>query len=146
MYLSFATFLSTFYLFSSIFARFSFLFPHFFSTFHPFNPLFPSVLALCNHFIWFYYFSSSYYRFVEIVSFFSLCVWLIPFSYFVSLSANEHTLPSDSLGSGGNVGGKRGAVGNRLLVLFNFLRRKKEEILPSTAGVGGQYHVDDKLY
>lgn len=91
------------------------------------------MLALVNHFVWFYYFSSAYYRFTEVVSFFALCVWLIPFAYFVSLSANDHTLPS--MTTDGSSDGRRSerGVGNRLLVLFNFLRRKKEEILPSTS-------------
>ena len=32
--------------------------------------------------------------FTEIASFFGLCVWLIPFALFVSLSAGENVLPS----------------------------------------------------
>lgn len=76
------------------------------------------VLVLANHYFWFRHFSapppysppsSSYpYRrfaagespyddypsFTEIASFFGLCVWLVPFSLFVSLSASENVLPS----------------------------------------------------
>ena len=32
--------------------------------------------------------------FTEIASFFGICVWLVPFSLFVSLSAGENVLPS----------------------------------------------------
>lgn len=32
--------------------------------------------------------------FTQIASFFALCVWLVPFSLFVSLSASENVLPS----------------------------------------------------
>jgi len=32
--------------------------------------------------------------FTEVASFFGLCVWLIPFALFVSLSASENVLPS----------------------------------------------------
>ena len=32
--------------------------------------------------------------FTEIASFFGLCVWLVPFALFVSLSAGENVLPS----------------------------------------------------
>lgn len=61
---------------------------------------------------------SSYYdtpsdvpTFTEIASYFGLCVWLVPFSLFVSLSASDNVLPtigseepamaSGSLGGGG---------------------------------------------
>jgi hypothetical protein len=32
--------------------------------------------------------------FTEIASYFGLCVWLIPFALFVSLSANDNVLPT----------------------------------------------------
>ena len=32
--------------------------------------------------------------FTEVASFFGLCVWLVPFALFVSLSAGENVLPS----------------------------------------------------
>ncbi|KAG7928064.1 hypothetical protein KL925_001364 [Ogataea polymorpha] len=68
------------------------------------------VLALLNHFLWFRHFNNPYVptiderlnpdfklphypSFTEIASFFGLCVWLIPFGFFISLSANENTLP-----------------------------------------------------
>lgn len=35
-----------------------------------------------------------YPSFTEIASFFGLCVWLVPFALFVSLSASENVLPS----------------------------------------------------
>jgi hypothetical protein len=60
-----------------------------------------------NHYLWFIHFSqppsrppASYYdrpeipSFTEIASYFGLCVWLIPFALFVSLSAGENVLPS----------------------------------------------------
>ena len=71
------------------------------------------VLVITNHFLWFRHFStatlsltsSSRYpksrydqldipSFTEIASYFGLCVWLIPFCLFVSLSASENVLPS----------------------------------------------------
>ncbi|KAF2090824.1 DUF396-domain-containing protein [Saccharata proteae CBS 121410] len=75
------------------------------------DPLFllSCVLVLLNHYLWFRHFSSPdirqpssypYYSpsdipsFTEIASFFGLCVWLVPFSLFVSLSAGENVLPS----------------------------------------------------
>lgn len=86
------------------------------------DPLFilSCVLVLANHWVWFRYFSSptafatqsvsSRYRagdrysysgynynqpsFTEIASYFGICVWLVPFALFVSLSAGENVLPS----------------------------------------------------
>ncbi|KAK7734400.1 erv26 superfamily protein [Botryosphaeria dothidea] len=76
------------------------------------DPLFilSCLLVLINHYLWFRHFSapptrSNYYpyntsrdysipTFTEIASYFGLCVWLVPFSLFVSLSAGENVLPS----------------------------------------------------
>ena len=69
-------------------------------------------LVILNHWVWFRHFSStpsygardSYHgryaaiqdqaSFTEIASYFGLCVWLVPFALFVSLSASENVLPS----------------------------------------------------
>ncbi|KAK4156640.1 transmembrane adaptor Erv26 [Chaetomidium leptoderma] len=77
------------------------------------DPLFLAscVLVLVNHYVWFRHFShhqerayqnaTSYYdtpddvpSFTEIASYFGLCVWLVPFSLFVSLSASDNILPT----------------------------------------------------
>ena len=52
------------------------------------------VLTLVDHFCWFFYFTSKYHSILEIASFFTLIVWIVPFMFFLSLSANEFTLPS----------------------------------------------------
>ena len=67
------------------------------------------VLVLADHFAWFFYFArvtqeARHTRpylnpsprapgFPEIASFFALCVWLVPLFLFLSLSANDNTLP-----------------------------------------------------
>lgn len=65
-------------------------------------------LVLFNHWIWFNHFSfstlvsqpqsrydpSSLPTFTEIASYFGICVWLVPFSLFVSLSASDNVLPT----------------------------------------------------
>ncbi|CCU74502.1 Golgi apparatus and endoplasmic reticulum integral membrane protein [Blumeria hordei DH14] len=67
-----------------------------------------SVMVLVNHYLWFSHFSSislaaipiSRYEvpvgptFTEIASFFGICVWLVPFALFVSLSASDNVLPT----------------------------------------------------
>jgi len=73
------------------------------------DPLFLTscVLVLVNHYLWFTHFSSvprgparSMYdspnvpTFTEIASYFGLCVWLVPFALFVSLSASDNVLPT----------------------------------------------------
>ncbi|KAK6531994.1 erv26 superfamily protein [Orbilia ellipsospora] len=94
------------------------------------------ILVVSNHILWFRHFSkppepmynygaptSAYNRhrqtyastmeykpvpsFSEISAFFGLCVWLVPFALFVSLSAGENVLPSTVGGdsSAGAVGG-----------------------------------------
>jgi hypothetical protein len=106
-------------------------------------------LVISNHYLWFRHFSSPpthssrgsssypYTRdtempsFTEIASYFGLCVWLVPFALFVSLSAGENVLPSmgseyatgegssfissgqtsGGFGTGAGAGGNVGAVG-----------------------------------
>jgi hypothetical protein len=77
------------------------------------DPLFllSCILVLLNHYLWFKHFShhqerayqnmSSYYdapndmpTFTEVASYFGLCVWLVPFALFVSLSASDNVLPT----------------------------------------------------
>ena len=73
-----------------------------------------------NHYMAFGYFSAKYYPFVEVIcfspskftyvqllnilnnitnssqilSYFTICLWIVPFSFFISLSSNEYVLPT----------------------------------------------------
>ena len=86
------------------------------------DPLFlmSIVLVLLDHYIWFRHFAqtqqrayqnmSSYYdtpkdvpTFAQIASYFGICVWLVPFALFVSLSASDNVLPTMG-GSGSGAG------------------------------------------
>ncbi|XP_050726959.1 protein TEX261-like [Eriocheir sinensis] len=67
-------------------------FPFFFLTSLPF--IFGIVLFFANHYLAFSYFSSFYYPASEVLGYFTMCVWLIPFMFFISLSANENVLPT----------------------------------------------------
>lgn len=78
------------------------------------DPLFilSCILVGLNHWLWFRHFSkpspqtANNWRqpyqiniediptFTEVASYFGLCVWLVPFALFVSLSAGENVLPS----------------------------------------------------
>jgi len=84
------------------------------------DPLFLTscILVLVNHYAWFVHFSKSHsspyatsyydqpYRttFSEIASYFGLCVWLVPFALFVSLSASDNVLPTMGSEMPGDVG------------------------------------------
>ncbi|KAM0326290.1 hypothetical protein ACHAQA_006888 [Verticillium albo-atrum] len=76
------------------------------------DPLFLAscALVLVNHYFWFRHFSDTQARsysnmrsiydqpdapsFTQIASYFGICVWLVPFSLFVSLSASDNVLPT----------------------------------------------------
>jgi hypothetical protein len=68
------------------------------------------ILAFINHYLWFNHFNNPYIptiderlnpdfklpyypSFTEIASFFGICVWMIPFALFISISSNENGLP-----------------------------------------------------
>lgn len=53
--------------------------------------------------------------FTEIASYFGICVWLVPFALFVSLSASDNVLPTENPAASANAangdGSKRKAQG-----------------------------------
>lgn len=76
------------------------------------SPLFLTscVLVIANHFLWFNHFHHPVIpplevrlrhdyvpphipTFIEVCSFFGICVWFVPFALFVSLSAHDNLLP-----------------------------------------------------
>merc|ERR1719187_259785 len=54
------------------------------------------VMVIVNHYFAFSYFGDNYYPFSEVMAYFTICMWLVPFAFFVSLSANENVLPTMS--------------------------------------------------
>ncbi|KZV77159.1 DUF396-domain-containing protein [Peniophora sp. CONT] len=70
------------------------------------------VLVIADHFLWFFYFADLTHQarqtprrlwktvppsFGEMATFFGICVWLAPLFLFLSLSANDHALPTGKL-------------------------------------------------
>lgn len=53
-----------------------------------------AVMLFINHWLAFRFFSQNWYQFTEVLSYFTLCVWLVPFALFISLSANDNVLPT----------------------------------------------------
>lgn len=125
-----------------------------------------AVLVLVNHYVWFRHFShhqerayqnmGSYYdapsdipSFTEIASYFGLCVWLVPFALFVSLSASDNVLPTmgsepspSAMGGGGIDGGnaRRRGQGMAKAVVDSI----RGTIRETTALFGGK-RPDDRL-
>ncbi|CAF0994193.1 unnamed protein product [Adineta steineri] len=55
--------------------------------------LFSMLLLVIHHYFAFSFFNSHYYPFPEILSYFTIFVWMVPFCFVLSLSANDYVLP-----------------------------------------------------
>mmetsp|Transcript_6305 Transcript_6305/g.17823 ORF Transcript_6305/g.17823 Transcript_6305/m.17823 type:complete len:206 (-) Transcript_6305:1166-1783(-) len=96
------------------------------------------VLSLVNHFLWFYYFANNYYDYRDVLSFFTVCVWMVPFSFFITISAGDNVLPfqfpvdpQQDSGIGGDGDEKKKKTSNVLLALFRYLAQKRDELFPT---------------
>ncbi|XP_053681368.1 protein TEX261 [Anopheles nili] len=93
------------------------------------------LLLIVNHYLAFVYFQLQYHTFSEILAYFTLCLWLVPFALFVSLSANDNVLPTSTNERTHLLGGNDDVVTNYfssrkkmgLLSLFSYA---KETLLP----------------
>ncbi|XP_067117811.1 protein TEX261 [Osmerus mordax] len=102
------------------------------------NFILSCVLVVLNHYMAFQHFAEEYYPFSEVLAYFTICLWVIPFSFFVSLSAGENVLPStmqqgDDVVSNYFTKGKRGKRSG-ILLIFSFL---KEAVLCTEEDLGG---------
>eukprot|EP00842_Homolaphlyctis_polyrhiza_P005888 jgi/Hompol1/62/HPOL_003978-RA len=112
------------------------------------------ILVLADHFVWFFYFAKFRYSMTEIASFFGILVWMVPFMYFISLSANDYTLPAfgkmqmqmqierqmendellaDDFQQQQKPQSPKKKTGNLIKMIANFVSAKKEELIPSTS-------------
>jgi len=57
---------------------------------------FENVSLGLNHYWAFSYFGIKYFSFLEVLAYFTVCLWMVPFLFFVSLSANDQILPTTS--------------------------------------------------
>ncbi|XP_033251015.1 protein TEX261-like [Drosophila miranda] len=90
------------------------------------------VMLVVNHFLAFQYFTTVYLLFTQVLAYFTVCMWIVPFALFVSLSANDSVLPTvnkqsrrspDVVSNYFSRNKKQG-----LLSLFNYM---KEQLLPA---------------
>ncbi|KAF2759274.1 DUF396 doamin protein, partial [Pseudovirgaria hyperparasitica] len=113
-------------------------------------------LVLTNHYLWFRHFSAppsrpppaypGYYTggrdytiptFTEIASYFGLCVWLVPFALFVSLSAGENVLPSMGSEYATGVGSSFASAGQEPVGLDAAERKKRVGLKGNGSGNAG---------
>ncbi|XP_015789054.1 protein TEX261 [Tetranychus urticae] len=52
------------------------------------------ILLFVNHYLAFTFFANGLYPLTQVLGFFTLCLWIVPFSFFISLSANDNVLPT----------------------------------------------------
>ncbi|SPP73562.1 protein TEX261 [Drosophila guanche] len=90
------------------------------------------VMLVVNHLLAFQYFTTVYVPFTQVLAYFTICMWIVPFALFVSLSANDSVLPTvneqsrrspDVVSNYFSRNKKQG-----LLSLFNYM---KEQLLPA---------------
>lgn len=55
------------------------------------------LLMVLNHYLAFSFFSSEYHPFSHVLGYFTIILWVTPFCFFISLSANENVLPTTIL-------------------------------------------------
>ncbi|XP_013780078.1 protein TEX261-like isoform X1 [Limulus polyphemus] len=108
-------------------------FPFFILTSAPF--IVTVALLVINHYLAFNYFGSVYYHFSEVLAYFTLCLWIVPFAFFISLSANENILPTVSeskplLTEDSDVVTNYFSHRSKRYGLLSFFNYAKESILP----------------
>ncbi|KAK9727422.1 erv26 superfamily protein [Basidiobolus ranarum] len=98
-------------------------------------------VVLADHFLWFQYFTIHATPVAHIASFFAICIWLVPFIYFISLSANDLTLPNYGAESSKSTSSPQIGVTNiqrrykgtgMLKSFLNVILRKGDDVLPHT--------------
>ncbi|KAI3396885.1 hypothetical protein diail_11589 [Diaporthe ilicicola] len=114
-----------------------------------------TVLVLINHFVWYKHFSSrqknayqnmaSYYEtpddmptFTEIASYFGICVWLVPFALFVSLSASDNVLPYENPAAAASADGSKRKAQGMAKALVDGVRNGLSQV----GGVAGLQKTD----
>ncbi|XP_033123834.1 protein TEX261-like [Anneissia japonica] len=94
------------------------------------------IMLFANHYIAFQHFTEEWYPFAEVLAYFTICLWLVPFAFFVSLSANDNVLPTTATTVGRGQSGGQDVVSsyfnkkskrNGLLAVFDFC---KETFIP----------------
>ncbi|XP_065919496.1 protein TEX261-like isoform X2 [Dysidea avara] len=98
------------------------------------------VLLVLHHYLTFQHFTEVLYSFQEVFAFFTLGLWMVPFAFFVSLSAGDNVLPTYSPGpldhpgygsTSSGVSGSRRSRRSGLLALFDWMATSITAQIPS---------------
>jgi len=83
------------------------------------------ILFLVSHSLWFNFFTTVYFQFEDVFGFFMLCVWTVPFAFFISLTTDDANLPSYGAisASGENIGDRRRGKSNIVTHLLQSFQR-----------------------
>jgi Transmembrane adaptor Erv26 len=113
------------------------------------------VLVLLNHYFWFRHFSAiprvpprsrydhiDFPTFTEIASYFGLCVWLVPFALFVSLSASDNVLPTMGSEEPGGMPGGSGERKNKRQGMAKAVVDRFRDWVGDTGNVMGWWRTD----
>ncbi|CAH0552960.1 unnamed protein product [Brassicogethes aeneus] len=87
-------------------------------------------LIIINHYLAFSHFGEFYYPFSEVIAYFTLFLWLVPFALFVSLSANDNVLPTLSERADVDVVSNYFSKKNKKYGLLTFFNYAKDSLLP----------------
>lgn len=103
--------------------------------------IFSAIMIMADHYLAFSYFSSVWHPFSEVLAFFTVCLWLVPFALFVSLSANENVLPTSipsevPKDSDGDVVTNYFRRKGKRYGLLSFLKSAQDTILPQRVKKG----------
>lgn len=91
------------------------------------------IVLILNHYLAFSYFSNQFIPFSHVLGYFTI-MWLIPFAYLISLSANDRVLPTVDRNTGevdGDLISSYFSTRKRIGLLSLF-QSAKETILPQT--------------
>uniref|UniRef100_A0A131YT13 Protein TEX261 n=1 Tax=Rhipicephalus appendiculatus TaxID=34631 RepID=A0A131YT13_RHIAP len=94
-----------------------------------------TALVILNHYLAFNFFSNKAYTLSEVLAYFTLCLWLVPFAFVVSLNANDSVLPTLAerrplLSDDNDVVSNYFSQRNKRYNLLSFFNKAKESILP----------------
>jgi len=91
-------------------------------------------MLLVNHWLAFQFFGQNYYAFSEVLGYFTLCLWIVPFALFVSLNANDNVLPTvnerSDLLNDSDIVTNYFSSRNKRIGLLSLINYAKDSILP----------------
>jgi len=87
--------------------------------------IFACILFLISHSLWFNFFTTTYFPFEDVFGFFLICVWMVPFAFFISLTTDDSNLPSYGAisATGENIGERKRGRSNIVTSIIQSVQR-----------------------